>query len=181
MIKKWKKFNESNSVDNFVSIIEDIRSYFIEFEDINSISYLMFVIGTNFPGSNEDTMLWSFTPDRFDDVLRLIKDEATKYLKNTTYTVGKKGQWEDLFKKGGSRFGQYPFCLQVTVNLSGVPEIWGSQNILISDEGVSMLEDLLVTYRRLKSSYNKVILDLNSSDSKYKPAKIKVYFNPIVD
>ena len=44
-----------------------------------------------------------------------------------------------------------------------------------------MLEDLLVTYRRLKSSYDKVILDLNSSDYKYKPAKIKVYFNPIVD
>jgi len=168
MIKKWEKFNESNSVDNFISIVEDIRSYFIEFEDINSISYLMFVIG-----STENTMLWSFTPDRFDDVLRLIKDEATKYLKNTTYT--------DLFKKGGDRFGQYPFCLQATVNLLGVPEIWGSQNILISDLGVSMLEDLLVTYRRLKNSYDKVILDLNSSDSKYKPAKIKVYFNPIVD
>lgn len=166
MIKKWKKFNESNSVDNFKSIIEDIRSYFIEFEDIDSISYLVFVIG-----STENTMLWSFTADDFDSRLRLIQGESKKYLNSTTYT--------DLFKKDGKRFGEYPFCLQVTINLKGTPEIWGSENILISDEGVDMLEDLLVTYRRLKDSYDKVILDLNSSNSRYKPAK--VYFNPIVD
>jgi Zn-dependent M32 family carboxypeptidase len=45
MIKRWSKFNESNSVDNFKSEVEKIRSYFVEFEDDNLVTYEAKVIG----------------------------------------------------------------------------------------------------------------------------------------
>lgn len=41
MIKKWSKFNESSSSDNFKSELEKIRGYFVEFEDDNNINQLL--------------------------------------------------------------------------------------------------------------------------------------------
>jgi hypothetical protein len=54
-------------------------------------------------------------------------------------------------------------------------EPYGS-NCHISEEGVEMLEDVLVAYKRLKDNYDRVIIDLNSSHSDYKPIYSKDLF-----
>ena len=51
MIKRWSKFNESNSTDNFKSEVEKIRSYFVEFEDQNAISFAMATFLSNTAGA----------------------------------------------------------------------------------------------------------------------------------
>jgi len=170
MIKRWSKFNESNSVDNFKSIVEDIRSYFIEFEDMNVVSYEMKVFGS----TTENDMLWSINPNtgNFDNWLRNLLEEANGYLNNDNY--------RKLFLRGEDKLDKYPFCLDVKVKLKGESEVWGA-SCHLSEKGIDMLEDLLVTYKRLKSSYEKITINLNSNHQDYKPATVRVYFNPIVD
>jgi hypothetical protein len=172
MIKRWSTFNESNSVDNFKSEVEKIRSYFIEFEDINSTSYEMKVIG-----SSENDMLWSINPNtgNFDRWLVSLSEEANRYLSNEDY--------RKLFlSSSGGQLDKYPFCLCVNIKLKGEKDTkyYGSK-CNISDDGVEMLQEILISCQRLKQGYDKVILDLNSSHSDYKPVTIKVYFNPISD
>lgn len=171
MIKKWSKFNESNSIDNFKSEVEKIRSYFVEFEDLNVISYEMRVIG-----STENDMMWSINTNTgdFNRWLEGLTAEANRYLNNKDY--------RRLFLRGSEgNFGKYPFCLLANIKLKGdESERWGS-NCTISEEGVDMLEDVLVAYKRLKDYYDKITLDMNSNNHKYKPVTLKIYFNPIVD
>jgi hypothetical protein len=172
MIKGWQKFNESQSDDNFKSEVEKIRSYFVEFEDQNAISYAMKVLG-----STENDMGWSINPNaaNFDNWLERLTEQANRYLSSEDY--------RRLFLLGSEgRFGEYPFCLCANIRLKGIKDgqYYGA-NCNLSDEGVDMLEDLLVTYKRLKDNYEKVTIDLNSSHANYKPATLKIYFNPIVD
>jgi hypothetical protein len=172
MIKRWSKFNESNSVDNFKSEVEKIRSYFVEFEDDNLVTYEAKVIG-----KSEVDMMRSINPNSgaFDRWLSGLTEEANRYLNNEDY--------RKLFLRGSDEdFGKYPFCLCVNIKLKGEKdsEYYGS-NCTISEEGVDMLEDVLVAYKRLKDDYDKITLDMNSSHSEYKPVTLKIYFNPIVD
>lgn len=172
MIKRWSKFNESNSVDNFKSEVEKIRNYFVEFEDENAISYEIKVLG-----STENDMGWSINPNtaNFDNWLDRMTEEANRYLSSEDY--------RRLFLRGSEgNFGKYPFCLCANIRLKGNQdgEYYGA-NCNLSDEGVDMLEDLLVAYKRLRDNYDKVIINLNSSHANYKPATLKIYFNPIVD
>jgi hypothetical protein len=170
MIKRWSTFNESNSVDNFKSEVENIRNYFIEFEDSNSVSYEMKVIG-----KSENDMAWSINPRQgdFERWLTNLSEEANRYISSEDY--------RRLFLRGSEgNFGKHPFCLCINVKLKGEKDTqyYGSSCDL-SDDGVDMLEELILSYKRLKSNYGKVIINLNSSHSDYKPAMIKVYFNPI--
>lgn len=170
MIKKWSKFNESNSVDNFKSEVQKIKSYFVEFEDLNVISYEMKVIG-----STETDMLWSINPNTgdFSRWLDSLTGEANRYLNSEDY--------RRLFLRGSEgNFGKYPFCLLTNIKLKGDSEKWGS-SCTISEEGVDMLEDVLVAYKRLKDNYDKITLDMNSNHHLYKPVTLKIYFNPIID
>ena len=171
-IKDWSKFNESNSTDNFKSEVEKIRSYFVEFEDDNVISYEMKVIGIT-----ENDMCWSINPNtaNFDNWLVRLNGEANRYLNNEDY--------RRLFLRGSEgNFGKYPFCLCANIKLKGEKDLKnGGSNCAISEEGVNMLEDVLVSYKRLKDGYDKITLDMNSSHSDYKPVTLKIYFNPIVD
>ncbi len=171
MIKLWSAFNESNSLDNFKSEVENIRNYFIEFEDSNSISYEIKVIG-----KSENDMCWSINPNtgNFDRWLITLSEEANRYIGNEDY--------RRLFLRSSEgNFGKYPFCLCVNIKLKGEKDsqYYGSACDL-SEDGVDMLEELILSYKRLKSTYDKVTISLNSSHSDYKPAMIKVYFNPIV-
>ncbi len=172
MIKRWSKFNESNSTDNFKSEIEKIRSYFVEFEDDNLVSYEAKVLGLT-----ENDMLWSINPNTgdFNRWLDSLTEEANRYLSSEDY--------RRLFLRGSEgNFGKYPFCLCANIKLKGTvdKEYYGA-SCHLSEQGVDMLEDLLVSYKRLKDDYDKVVIDLNSSHSNYKPATLKIYFNPIVD
>lgn len=171
MIKRWSKFNESNSTDNFKSEVEKIRSYFIEFEDENSVTYEAKVIG-----KSEVDMMWSINPNSgaFDRWISGLAQEANRYLNNEDY--------RKLFLRSEGNFGKYPFCFCVNIKLPGEKdtEHFGS-NCTISEQGIDVLEDVLVAYKRLKDDYDKVILDMNSSHSEYKPVTLKIYFNPIVD
>jgi hypothetical protein len=170
MIKRWSTFNESNSTDIFKSEVEKMREFFIEFEDSNSVTYDMKVIG-----SNESVMLWSINPrsGNFDNWLMSLTAEANRYLENEDY--------RKLFLMS-SEFSKYPFCFCVDIKLKGVRDnVHYGSNCNMSEEGVEMLEDVLVAYKRLKDNYDKITIDLNSSHSDYKPVTLKIYFNPIVD
>jgi hypothetical protein len=141
MIKRCSTFNESNSVDNFKSEVENIRNYFIEFEDSNSVSYEMKVIG-----KSEVDMMWSINPNSgaFDRWLSGLTEEANRYLNNEDY--------RKLFLRGSEgAFGKYPFCFCVSIKLPGEidTEHFGS-NCTISEQGIDVLEDVLVAYKRLK-------------------------------
>jgi hypothetical protein len=172
MIKGWQKFNESNSTDNFKSEVQRIRSYFVEFEDDNIISYEMKVIG-----KSENDMAWPINPNTadFDRWLSSLTEEANRYLNNEDY--------RRLFLIGSEgNFGKYPFCFCAHIKLKGEKnsEYYGA-NCTISEEGIDMLEDVLVAYKRLKDDYNRVLLDMNHSHQDYKPVTLKIYFNPVVD
>ncbi len=171
MIKLWSAFNESNSLDNFKSEVENIRNYFIEFEDSNSISYEMKVIGVR-----ENDMCWSINPNtgNFDRWLISLSEEASRYLSSEDY--------RKLFlRDSGGNFAKHPFCLCVNIKLKGEnPNTEYGSSCNLSDDGVNMLEELIISYKRLKSNYDKVTINLNSNHSDYKPAIVKVYFNPIV-
>ena len=56
MINRWENFNESNSSEKFKSEVQKIRSYFVEFEDDNIISYNMRVHSDD---KHEYDMCWS--------------------------------------------------------------------------------------------------------------------------
>ena len=174
MIKRWSTFNESNSTDIFKSEVEKMREFFIEFEDSNSVTYDMKVIGSSHTNSKrENDMTWSINPKsgNFDNWLMSLTAEANRYLENEDY--------RKLFLMS-SEFSKYPFCFCVNIKLKGEKdnEHFGS-NCNISEEGVEMLEDVLVAYKRLKDNYDKITIDLNSSHSVYKPVTLKIYFNPI--
>jgi hypothetical protein len=171
MIKRWSKFNESNSVDNFKSEVEKIRSYFVEFEDDNLVTYEAKVIG-----KSEVGMMRSINPNSgaFDRWLSGLTEEANRYLNNEDY--------RKLFLPGSEgAFGKYPFCFCVNIKLPGEKdtEHFGS-NCTISEQGIDVLEDVLVAYKRLKDDYDKIILVMNTSHQEYKPVTLKIYFNPIV-
>ena len=179
MIKRWSTFNESNSTDIFKSEVEKMREFFIEFEDSNSVTYDMKVIGSSHTMSKrENDMFWGINPKsgNFDNWLMSLTAEANRYLENEDY--------RKLFLMS-SEFSKYPFCFCVNIKLKGEKdnEHYGSfsSNCNISEEGVEMLEDVLVAYKRLKDNYDKITIDLNSSHSVYKPVTLKIYFNPIVD
>lgn len=127
-------------------------------------------------GKSENDMCWSINPNtgNFDRWLDSLTEEANRYLSSEDY--------RRLFLRGSEgNFGKYPFCFCINIKLKGEKDLqyYGSACDL-SDDGVDMLEELLVSYKRLKSNYDKVIINLNSSHSDYKPAIVKVYFNPIV-
>ena len=177
MIKRWSTFNESNSTDIFKSEVEKMREFFIEFEDSNSVTYDMKVIGSSHTMSKrENDMFWGINPKsgNFDNWLMSLTAEANRYLENEDY--------RKLFLMS-SEFSKYPFCFCVNIKLKGEKdnEHYGSfsSNCNISEEGVEMLEDVLVAYKRLKDNYDKITIDLNSSHSDYKPVTLKIYFNPI--
>jgi hypothetical protein len=169
MIKCWSNFNESNSneVDNFKSEVEKIREYFIEFEDTNSITYEVMVIS-----KSESSIGWCINPrsGNFDKWSESISLEANRYLTNEDY--------RKLFLN--SQLSEYPFCFCANIKLKGEKDEkhFGS-NCIISEQGVNMLEDVLVAYKRLKDNYDKITMDMNSNHSSYKPLMLKIYFNPI--
>lgn len=161
MIKNWQIFNESNSSDSFKQEVIRIRQYFLEYEDDNIVSYEMYVCG-----QKENEMLWSINPNtgNFDRWIESQTEEAERYLDNKSY--------QQLFLK--SDLDKYPFIFVATIKIPGLYS-------MIKDDGVEKLEDVIVTWKRLKDEYDKVVIDMNSNSQEYKPVSLKVYFNPIVD
>lgn len=161
MIKDWSKFNESVSSDSFKDEVNKIRQFFIEYEDDNIISYEMYVCG-----QKENQMLWSVNPNNgnFERWLNSQTEEAERYLDNKSY--------QKLFLK--SNLDKYPFVFSATIKIP-------STDSILNDVGVEKLEDVLVTWKRLRDDYDKVLIDMNSQHQNYKPVCLKVYFNPIVD
>lgn len=158
MIKDWSKFNESVSSDNFRDELNKIRQYFLEFEDNNIVSYEMYVCG-----QKENDMLWSINPNtgNFDTWVESQTEEANRYIGNESY--------RQLFLQTH----KYPFVFSAKIK---IPAMYSN----LEDSGVEKLEDVLVTWKRLKDQYDKVLIDMNSQHQDYKPVSIKVYFNPIV-
>jgi len=179
MIRRWSTFNESNSTDIFKSEVEKIKEFFIEFEDSNSVTYEMKVIGRSAGSRKQEefSIHLSFNPRSgdFNRWLEKITEEANRYITGKDY--------RRLFlPSSGGEFGEYPFCFCVHIKIKGHKDVeYPGSNVYISEDGVEMLEDVLVSYNRLKENYNKIILDLNSNHSEYKPITLKIYFNPIVD
>lgn len=162
MIKKWSKFNENVSSDNFKDEVNKIRQYFMEYEDENMVSYEMYVCG-----QKENEMLWSVNPNNgnFERWLDSQTEESGRYLDNESY--------RQLFLQT-SDLDRYPFVFSAKIKIP-------STDSVLNDVGVEKLEDVLVTWKRLKDDYDKVLIDMNSQHKEYKPVSLKVYFNPIVD
>ena len=160
MIKKWSKFNESASSDSFRDELKKIRQYFMEYEDDNIVSYEMYVCG-----QKENEMLWSVNPNNgnFERWIDSQTEEASRYLDNESY--------RQLFLQTQD-LDKYPFVFSATVKIPATDSI-------LNDVGVEKLEDVLVTWKRLKDDYDKVLIDMNSQHQNYKPVSLKVYFNPI--
>lgn len=162
MIKDWSKFNENASSDNFKDEVNKIRQYFMEYEDENMVSYEMYVCG-----QKENEMLWSVNPNNgnFERWLDSQTEESSRYLDNESY--------RQLFLQT-SDLDKYPFVFSAKIKIP-------STDSVLNDVGVEKLEDVLVTWKRLKDDYDKVLIDMNSQHKEYKPVSLKVYFNPIVD
>jgi len=160
MIKKWSKFNESASSDSFRDELKKIRQYFMEYEDDNIVSYEMYVCG-----QKENEMLWSVNPNNgnFERWIDSQTEEASRYLDNESY--------RQLFLQTQD-LDKYPFVFSATIKIPATDSI-------LNDVGVEKLEDVLVTWKRLKDDYDKVLIDMNSQHQNYKPVSLKVYFNPI--
>lgn len=160
MIKKWSKFNESASSDSFRDELKKIRQYFMEYEDDNIVSYEMYVCG-----QKENEMLWSVNPNNgnFERWIDSQTEEASRYLDNESY--------RQLFLQTQD-LDRYPFVFSATIKIP-------STDSILNDVGVEKLEDVLVTWKRLKDDYDKVLIDMNSQHQNYKPVSLKVYFNPI--
>ena len=157
MIKRWSTFNESASSDNFRDEVNKIRQYFLEYEDDNIVSYQMYAFTRTFTyGRRENEMLWSVNPNtgNFDRWVDSQTEEANRY------------DAKDL--------DNYPFIFTATVKIQ-------SAYSELDDFGVDKLKDVLTTFDRLKDSYDKVLIDMNSQNQDYKPVRLKIYFNPIVD
>jgi hypothetical protein len=161
MINRWEKFNESNSSEKFKSEVQKIRSYFIEFEDDNIISYNMRV---HFDDKDENDMCWSINPNTadFDRWLDSLTEVANRYFSS----------FSSKSKYGRSM--KY-FCLCANIKIKS------DSNSCISGDSIYKLEDVLVAFKRLNDEYDKVLLDMNSNHHLYKPVTLKVYFNPTVD
>lgn len=162
MIKRWSKFNESTSSDNFRDELNKIREYFLEYEDDDIVSYEMYVCG-----QKENAMLWSVNPNNgnFDRWTNSQTEEADRYIDNEYY--------RHLFLHT-SDLDKYPFVFCAKIKIK-------SDYGILDDFGVDKLKDILVTFDRLKDSYDKVLINMNSQHNEYKPVSIKVYFNPVVD
>jgi len=160
MIKKWSKFNESASSDSFRDELKKIRQYFMEYEDDNIVSYEMYVCG-----QKENEMLWSVNPNNgnFERWIDSQTEEASRYLDNESY--------RQLFLQTQD-LDKYPFVFSAKIKIP-------SNDSILNDVGVEKLEDVLVTWKRLKDDYDKVLIDMNSQHQNYKPVSLKVYFNPI--
>jgi hypothetical protein len=163
MIKKWSKFNESNSTDNFRDEVNKIRQYFLEFEDEGVVEYEIRACGTIV---DEKRMLWSINPgsEKLDNWINLQTEEANRFINNYFY--------REINLR--SDFDKYPFVFMATIK---IPQ----KNSMIDDTGVDKLEDTLSTFKRLRDEFDRVVIEMNSNHAKYKPVSIKVYFNPEVD
>lgn len=170
MIKDWSKFNESSSSDNFKDEVNKIRQNFLDYEDDDVISYQIYICGSGNSRSQhkkETEMNWSVNPNNgnFDRWLETQTEEASRYMRNDY-------SYRQLFNIG--EFGEYPFALVANIKIK-------SNDGILDDIGVEKLEDTLATWKRLRDTYDKVLIDMNSQHQDYKPVSIKVYFNPIVD
>ncbi len=163
MIKDWSKFNESVSSDNFRDEVNKIRQYFLEYEDDDIVSYEMYVCGNQYWKENQ--MLSSVNPNNgnFERWVGSQTEEAERYIGNESY--------RQLFLQTQD-LDRYPFVFSATIKIP-------STDSILNDVGVEKLEDVLVTWKRLKDDYDKVLIDMNSQHQNYKPVSLKVYFNPI--
>jgi hypothetical protein len=165
MIKDWSKFNESNSSDSFKDEVNKIREYFVEYEDDDVVSYSMCVCG--YSGVKERDMLWSVNPNNgnFERWVQSQTEEANRYLDNESY--------RQLFLRT-TDLDEYPFVFCATIKIK-------ADYAILDDSGVDKLKDILVTWDRLKDSYDKVLIDMNSHHEEYKSISLNVYFNPVID
>lgn len=165
MIRNWKKFNESTSSDNFRDEVNNIRQYFIEYEDDDIVSYEMYVCG--YSGVKERDMLWSVNPNNgnFERWIDSQTEEANRYLDNESY--------RQLFLQT-TKLDNYPFAFCASIKIK-------SEGSILDDFGVEKLRDILTTWDRLRDNYDKVLIDMNAHHHEYKPVSLIVYFNPIVD
>ena len=160
MIKKWSKFNESASSDSFRDELKKIRQYFMEYEDDNIVSYEMYVCGQK---ENEMGASLNQPCRNFERWIDSQTEEASRYLDDESY--------RQLFLQTQD-LDRYPFVFSATIKIP-------STDSILNDVGVEKLEDVLVTWKRLKDDYDKVLIDMNSQHQNYKPVSLKVYFNPI--
>jgi hypothetical protein len=173
MIRDWSKFNESkegiSSSDfskSFIENINYIRSFFLEFEDANRIiDYSIWVSGNNF---KERKILDKINPkvvgkEKFDLWSKLVSERSYPYLD---------GGYRKMFLDADLL--ENPFYLNISIDL---PE---EANGMVGDRGVDVLEDILVSYKRLKESYNDTYFNfIKSSNIDDHSIKLRCYFNPL--
>jgi hypothetical protein len=150
MIKRWSTFNEnSNSYREIISSkFIEIRELFIDFEDIDIISYAI-----TSPGFERGGYI-SFDP-KVGDLNRFLDFQ----LPGLTLTSKK------LEK----------VCIIVDIKLPGESNEFGST--VIGNEGIRLFDDMLTANSRLIEAGYDVKMDLNANHGQYKPIKFLIYFN----
>lgn len=156
MIKRWLKFNESTSdIANVKKQLDEIRSIFLEFEDMKIISYEFKMVK---PSEVNVNIGYYFNPDK------------------TNYDV-----FLDFVSARIIRFNDkgYRTCLMAQIEYPGENDensLRYGNNCFINSEDFKMFEDLIVASNRLTDMGYEVKVDLNSSHHKYKPVNLLIYY-----
>ena len=156
MIKRWSTFNEntSNSKEVISSKFLEVKEVFLDFEDMDIISYSMVS-----PGFERGGYI-SFDP-KVGDVNRFLDFQLPVLI--STSELGTKSKKLDKV------------CIIVDIKLPGESNEFGST--VIGNEGIRLFDDMLTANSRLIEAGYDVKMDLNASHGQYKPVKFLIYFN----
>lgn len=151
-IKEFKEEQRDFYKDQLLSIFDDIRNEFLDFEDIDIVNYQFINLkysGGAWISSYSTQIISSNKIDVVDTYLNMLMS------------------W-DLDKK---------MSIEISLKMPG--ELQFGNAIRLNSKSFEFLEDLMTTVKRLNDieGINEVTIDLNSNHHQYKPIKVIVYFD----
>jgi len=151
-ISEIKESNEEEQVRDWREKFEEIRDYFIEFQDDEIIDSYNIGFGTKSGG------IWTH-----HDRIRLNKGEYTLESEDSSGTGSKN---MDLYCNNKN----YVFSLHIDFR---IPSIYKDQgNPCIKVEGGNILANILLQCGRISQDEWIIYIDLNGNSSSYKPLRI---------
>lgn len=160
MISNWSKFNEDVTSDINLSVqdklrkslsekIRDIRDIFIDFADGGLIERYSSEVSQNH--------------------IRCTNGDFDGFVESIMFSMKPK----DLYAfHDGSKNMQ----IEVNIYIPGERSV-GSGNAILTSSSIPILEDIIVTMKRLESFGFQAKLDLNSAHKEFKPVVFIITFN----
>jgi len=163
MINNWSKFNEFNSEESNSQVIQSIRNSLLKtlkdkIEDIRDI----------FVEFGDSNIIERYSCEASQTYISCTNNDFDRFISNIAYTFKPK----DLYSLHS---GDSKVTIGVSLYLPGKRKDNG--NAILTYESISLLEDIIVAAKRLKSSDFEVELDMNGSHRDYKPIELKISFN----